>query len=443
MGRDDARAVAGLQGGAAPARTFADFMKVAVAKRPAEQFETQAPMPDWQLEPDEEAWGTNTVDSEPLVDADGNRSAASPPIHLPPQPQDETQQWLDEVLRRNPENRPPPTDRPSRPNGLSPPGGRRLARRQSGRPTRFSRGPSDLSSGAGNCDVPAVKLRFERPEFGPVIHVPPMGNLMRNQPAQQVRRSQDDPPAVSDRTAGRTASPTTAGVSDRNRADRYARFQSQFACYLAQPIAGLSAKISFYSRGKGLGRPAAPKPVIDQAGFARKSCIPVKSDAPSLERYGGSGKKGFGRLDPRQLPIDPRALAGSPCHGAFLLARTGKLRIRRCARSSRRRRMDRARGWGRSSTGQARPGRLSVSERLVDKVPFQIAGIDFADRPAASRLARLVNGFTTAADQIMPFEQGFAFPTQPIGAGCGSHSSSSSLCGSSLTQSSTSVLRCL
>ncbi len=63
MGRDDARPVAGLQGGTAPARAFAAFMKVAVAKRPVEQFETQAPMPDWQLEPDEEAWGFNYVDS--------------------------------------------------------------------------------------------------------------------------------------------------------------------------------------------------------------------------------------------------------------------------------------------------------------------------------------------------------------------------------------------
>src|SRR4030095_5772607 len=41
MGRDDARTVAGLQGGTAPARAFAAFMKVAVAKRPVEQFETQ------------------------------------------------------------------------------------------------------------------------------------------------------------------------------------------------------------------------------------------------------------------------------------------------------------------------------------------------------------------------------------------------------------------
>ena len=111
MGRDDARTVSGLQGGTAPARAFAEFMKVAVAKRAVEQFETQAPMPDWQLEPDEEAWGMNYVDSEPLVDADGNplQNQASDP--LAPQPatgEQVDQQWLDEVLRRNPETRPQP-----------------------------------------------------------------------------------------------------------------------------------------------------------------------------------------------------------------------------------------------------------------------------------------------------------------------------------------------
>jgi penicillin-binding protein 1A len=111
MGRDDARAVAGLQGGAAPARAFAEFMKVAVAKRPLEQFETQAQLPDWQLEPDEEAWGMNYVDSEPLVDPDGNPIGAPAPVDpLAPQeqPREETDQWLDEVLRRNPDARPQP-----------------------------------------------------------------------------------------------------------------------------------------------------------------------------------------------------------------------------------------------------------------------------------------------------------------------------------------------
>ena len=113
MGRDDARTVGGLQGGTAPARAFSDFMKVAVAKRPVEQFETQAPLPDWQLEPDEEAWGMELNETTPLVDADGNPIGVevvrpTDPNLPPPVEGQVDQQWLDEVLRRNPENRPQP-----------------------------------------------------------------------------------------------------------------------------------------------------------------------------------------------------------------------------------------------------------------------------------------------------------------------------------------------
>ncbi len=54
MGRDDARPVPGLQGGAAPARAFAQYMREAVAKRPVEKFDTELKLPEWQLEPDDE-----------------------------------------------------------------------------------------------------------------------------------------------------------------------------------------------------------------------------------------------------------------------------------------------------------------------------------------------------------------------------------------------------
>jgi penicillin-binding protein 1A len=74
MGRDDAKRVAGLQGGTAPARAFHDFMVVAVANRPAESFDTQVPMPDWQLSPEEEIFGDQPVDANDmgaLVDENG------------------------------------------------------------------------------------------------------------------------------------------------------------------------------------------------------------------------------------------------------------------------------------------------------------------------------------------------------------------------------------
>jgi penicillin-binding protein 1A len=71
MGRDDARPVNGLQGGHAPARAFAAYMRFAVAKRPVEQFETEAKVPAWQLEPDGEAQFGNPEDYY-YVDEQGN-----------------------------------------------------------------------------------------------------------------------------------------------------------------------------------------------------------------------------------------------------------------------------------------------------------------------------------------------------------------------------------
>ena len=71
MGRDDARPVPGLQGGTAPARAFAAYMKVAVAKRPIEKFDTQLKLPAWQLEPDDEAIQANPSDYF-YVDEQGN-----------------------------------------------------------------------------------------------------------------------------------------------------------------------------------------------------------------------------------------------------------------------------------------------------------------------------------------------------------------------------------
>jgi penicillin-binding protein 1A len=132
MGRDDARPIAGLQGGTAPARAFSDFMRVAVARRPVENFQLEVPLPDWQLEPDEEVWGNSVVET-PLVDADGNPIDPAAPVTSdeygapqPAAPADDggpDQQWLDEVLDRQQQPRAPapaPTARPLPP-GYRPP----------------------------------------------------------------------------------------------------------------------------------------------------------------------------------------------------------------------------------------------------------------------------------------------------------------------------------
>ena len=72
MGRDDDRPVTGLQGGAAPARAFASYMKIAVAGRPVEKFETDTTLPAWQLEPDDEVLLSGSPDDYRYVDEQGN-----------------------------------------------------------------------------------------------------------------------------------------------------------------------------------------------------------------------------------------------------------------------------------------------------------------------------------------------------------------------------------
>jgi penicillin-binding protein 1A len=121
MGRDDARPIGGLQGGTAPARAFHDFMVRAVARRPVENFETSVPMPDWQLEPEEEAWiiPPSGAGLEPLVDADGNPIAAGDPLATQPgvvRPDGAgTDRWFEQVPAAPRDRIPPPHPQPQPP----------------------------------------------------------------------------------------------------------------------------------------------------------------------------------------------------------------------------------------------------------------------------------------------------------------------------------------
>ena len=133
MGRDDARPIAGLQGGTAPARAFHDFMQVAVAGRPVENFQTEVPMPDWDLGVEDELYG-NEVAFEPLVDEFGNPLPGQPVDTMPNAPDQQQQpqrpqtgsqldqQWLDQVLPQG-SARPqqPPRQQPQRPQVVRPP----------------------------------------------------------------------------------------------------------------------------------------------------------------------------------------------------------------------------------------------------------------------------------------------------------------------------------
>ncbi len=130
MGRDDARPVGGLQGGRAPARAFADFMRTAVANRPIEPFDTEVKLPEWQLEPDDEAYfgeydmnagteqGGSFVDENGMpvtrpergADGDPGQPTGTRDLEAPEQLDED---WLDGVLGRNQPERPPQESRPN------------------------------------------------------------------------------------------------------------------------------------------------------------------------------------------------------------------------------------------------------------------------------------------------------------------------------------------
>src|SRR3546814_16978542 len=94
MGRDDARPVAGLQGGRAPATAFAAFMRQATSDIPVSELTTSFDLPGNQMEPDDEVYGIieNGVSTGQLVDTDGMPIDGSPrmedqtvdPRHDPP-----------------------------------------------------------------------------------------------------------------------------------------------------------------------------------------------------------------------------------------------------------------------------------------------------------------------------------------------------------------------
>ena len=71
MGRDDNRAVGGLQGGRAPAEAFAAYMRYAVKGRPVEEFDTELQLPEWQLEGEDDFF-FGDPDDYYYIDEQGN-----------------------------------------------------------------------------------------------------------------------------------------------------------------------------------------------------------------------------------------------------------------------------------------------------------------------------------------------------------------------------------
>jgi len=121
MGRDDAQPNPGLSGGHNPAQAFSSFMQAALRTRPAQAFDTEVTLPEFQLEPDEQAYYGDPDQGFGNEEMDGDDRGDGPPSDndLPPPdgppdggppprrpPNDERpridQRWLDGVLGNGP-----------------------------------------------------------------------------------------------------------------------------------------------------------------------------------------------------------------------------------------------------------------------------------------------------------------------------------------------------
>ena len=104
MGRDDARAVGNLQGGNAPATAWGSYMRVAVAKRPVENFATDVTFPE-RLDGEEMTLGADG--EEVLLDENGQPIESEPVTEEMPgpeqgiEPQSVDDEWVDRAMGRS------------------------------------------------------------------------------------------------------------------------------------------------------------------------------------------------------------------------------------------------------------------------------------------------------------------------------------------------------
>jgi penicillin-binding protein 1A len=89
IGRDDARAVAGLAGGRAPAQTFAAFMGAALRGVPVGKLDTEVAGSPFGLEPDAEVYGLSEEAAAPLPEAPAPPEAEPEPL---------SEDWLDRAV---------------------------------------------------------------------------------------------------------------------------------------------------------------------------------------------------------------------------------------------------------------------------------------------------------------------------------------------------------
>lgn len=109
MGRDDARSIGGLEGGRAPARAWAAYMRIALANRPVEKFATEVTFPE-RLEGEEPLLGEEELLQldENGMPIEGDRTIEDPGLEPTAEPQPLDDAFIERAIGGRREPRPAP-----------------------------------------------------------------------------------------------------------------------------------------------------------------------------------------------------------------------------------------------------------------------------------------------------------------------------------------------
>jgi hypothetical protein len=308
MGRDDARPISGLQGGTAPAAPSTTSWSARSPGRPVEQFETEVPMPDWQLEPGEEATSRQRAScrssrwSTRMAIRSATPAARSAPPAAAPSPPRRQPGRAARADRGSTASSEPPAaaaaSRPAPPAARAPP-----RRRRPSAPADRAARPEPTQSARAAATGPPNSRSSERLEGGPWSMCTRCATSCATTKRGRPRRREDQPPAVADRARRRAAAPAAAGIADADRAHRHRPRR----------------------RSRRFSRSAAPRRRAASARCAREALSagpPQRSSSPSS------------RLAPRGVHRRPRPAEASPPSNGIAPS-DERLRGRRCASCAR------------------------------------------------------------------------------------------------------------
>lgn len=145
-----------------------------------------------------------------------------------------------------------------------------------------------------------------------MVQMAAMGDLMRHNPLEQVRRRQDQSPIIANGSAGGAATPPARRIADRDRFDRYSGTLGHVGGCLAQPAPCLGPKKTLNPASKAGLHSTTAERVSHTFWTSTKASLPLQPDLSAFKRDRRAGSEWLSRLYQDKLAIDPLTLPAGP-----------------------------------------------------------------------------------------------------------------------------------